>query len=102
MGGKEPDSRHEEQFAYHYTLKSGEVQERIATIHVERREWRQKWLRWCPLFAKKSTSIDVQFNGEVGERTGSWKGGTIGCGWDLRKGETAEQALRRMERERSF
>ncbi len=101
-GGKEPDGRHEETFTYHYTLRSGEVQERTATVYAERREWRQKWLKWCPLFARKRQSISVNFDGEVGERTGSWKGGTIGCGWDLKPRETLGQALRRMEREREF
>lgn len=99
---KEPDGRWTATYGYHYLLKSGEVQERLATIHVERREWRQKWLVWCPLFAKKRQSIDVMFNDEVGERAGSWKGGCVGCGYEMRKGETPEQTLRRMEREREF
>jgi len=96
------DGRREESFPYTYKLKSGEVQERTATVYVERREWRQRWLQWCPLFATRSQSIDVSFDGEVGERTGSWKGGTIGCGYEMLPGETAEQTLRRMERERKF
>ena len=100
--GKEPDGRWQESYPYQYRLRSGEVQERTATIYVERREWRQKWLRWCPLFAKKSQSIDVQFSDEVGERSGSWKGGCIGCGYEMRKGESPRDTLRRMERERVF
>lgn len=96
-GGKEPDGREAFTFDYTYILKSGEVQHRIATIYVERREWRQKWLKWCPLFAKKRKSIDVSFNDEVGERTGSWKGGVMGTGYEMRKGETPEATLRRME-----
>lgn len=99
---KEPDGRLEETFPYRYVLDSGEVQNRIATVYVERREWRRRWMRWCPWFAKKAQSIDVSFSDEVGERTGSWKGGTIGCGWTMLPGETAEQTLRRMERERKF
>ena len=101
-GGKQPDGRKLERFPYHYVLRSGEVQERIATVHTERWEWRQRWLKWCPFFAKKRTSIDIQFNDEVGEETGSWKGGCIGSGWDLKPNETPEQALRRMEAERKF
>ena len=101
-GGKEPDGRQVWVFPYRYQLKSGEVQERTATVYIERREWRQRWLWWCPLFAKKRQSISVEFDGEVGERTGSWKGGCIGCGYDMNRGETAEQTLRRMERERKF
>lgn len=47
-------------------------------------------------------SIDVYFDGEVGKETGSWKGGTIGCDYDLKKGETMLECLRRMEVEREF
>jgi hypothetical protein len=98
----EPDGRLTETHSYRYALKSGEVQERTAEVYAERREWRQRWLMWCPWFAKKRTSIDVMFNAEVGERTGSWKGGCIGCGYDLKPGETLLEALRRMESERIF
>lgn len=49
-----------------------------------------------------SRSIDVEFNAEVGERTGSWKGGCIGCGYQMNPNETPLQALRRMEAERKF
>ena len=98
----EPDGRLVQHFPYSYTLKSGVVQERIATVFTDRRQWRQRWLKWCPLFAKKRQTIEVEFNDEVGERSGSWKGGCIGCGYDMKRGETAEQTLRRMERERIF
>lgn len=99
---KEPDGRWIATYPYRYTLKSGEVQERQATIYVDRMEWRQKWLKWCPYFATKRKSISVEFDGEVGERTGSWKGGTIGCGYEMRPGELPIDTLRRMEREREF
>ena len=99
---KEPDGRWQESYPYSYTLRNGEVQNRIATVYVERREWRQKWIQWCPFFALKRKSIEVSFDDEVGERTGSWKGGTIGCGYEMLAGETAEQTLRRMEQERIF
>lgn len=100
--GKEPDGRWQETYPYRYVLESGEVQERTATVYVERREWRWRWFSWLPWPARKRTYIDVAFNDEVGERTGSWKGGTLGCGWDMKKGETPLDALRRMERERKF
>lgn len=99
---KEPDGRWCETYPYHYILKSGEVQERMATVYVERREWRWRWFLWLPWPRKRSVSIDVNFNGEVGERTGSWKGGCIGCGYELKKHETPLECLRRMEREREF
>lgn len=100
--GKEPDGRHLETHPYHYLLRSGEVQHVTATISVERREWRLRWLRWTPLFAKVRHSIDVQFSDEVGERSGSWKGGTIGCSYELLPDESPRQCLMRMMQERRF
>lgn len=89
-------------FPYRYILKNGTVQDRTATVSVERRAWRPRCLRWTSLFEDGRTSINVAFNDEVGERSGSWKGGTIGCGYELLPGETPEQSLRRMEAERKF
>lgn len=86
-------------FDYTYTLKNGTVQHRKATCIVERRTWKMRGWPWKK-YAK--TTLEVTFNDEVGERTGSWKGGTIGCGYEMLPGETAEQTLRRMERERTL
>lgn len=99
---KQPDGREELTFPYTYKLRSGTVQNRTATVYVERRAWRPKWFQWAPLFEKSRQSISVEFNDEVGQRSGSWKGGCIGCGYTMLPGETAEQTLRRMERERVF
>lgn len=91
-----------EQHPYTYTLRSGTVQNRIATVSKRRHVLtyqgtrRIKWPRWI------RESIDIEFDDEVGERSGSWKGGTIGCGYDLRSGESLLDCLRRMERERTF
>lgn len=100
----EPLNRYRETLPYHYMLDSGEVQHRQATVTVERRSWCWRaWpfrvLRWPSM---TRTSIDVQFGDEVGERAGSWKGGTVGCGYDLRRNETPAECLRRMQRERRF
>jgi hypothetical protein len=83
---------------YTYILKNGTVQERTATIQVESRTWTRRWIPW----RKVSRYIDVRFSDEVGERSGSWKGGCIGCSYDLKDGETPLECLRRMERERKF
>ena len=91
-----------EAYPYTYLLKSGEVQHRLATLRVEEREWRQRWLKWTPLFSKVRKSISIDFNDEVGEQTGSWKGGCTGCGYDMKHGELPEHTLRRMEKERKF
>lgn len=87
-----------ESHPYRYNLKRGDVQDRIATIQVERREWRRKWLPW----KRVSQYIRVDFSDEVGERSGSWKGGTVGCSYEMVGTETPVGTLRRMEQERTF
>lgn len=94
------EGRFKEVHDYTYTLKNGEIQKRKATITVEEREWRR--FKRVPLFRMIRRSIDVEFDGEVGERTGSWKGGCVGCGTDLLPNETPLKALRRMEATRKF
>ena len=91
-----------ETFPYTYTLKNGEIQNCLATIRVDEREWRWKWFKWLSFPKRISKSIDVEFSSEVGERTGSWKGGTTGCGYDILKNETPYECLKRMEKERKF
>lgn len=86
----------ETEHPYRYVLRSGEVQLRTATIRRESRRWGRPWLPW----RRVDTYIDVRFSDEVGERSGSWKGGLLGCAWSVLHGETDEQALRRMEKER--
>lgn len=94
----EIDGRVTETHDYRYTMKSGDVQHRTAEIYIERRKW---WRTWYPWKLTRQC-IAVDFSDEVGERTGSWKGGTLGCGYDMLPGETAYQCLRRMEAEREF
>lgn len=99
-----PDNRHIQSFHYRYALKNGSVQERTAKVYIERMTWRPrlfKRLGWN-ILNKSRTSIDVEFSDEVGEESGSWKGGCMGCGYTMLPGESAEQCLRRMERERKF
>lgn len=87
-----------EEYPYTYTLKSGEIQNVIATIHQEKRYW----TRWFGLHTKCGHYIEIEFSGEVGERAGSWKGGCIGCSYEIKNGETPLQTLKRMSRERKF
>lgn len=88
----------EEAHAYRYTMRSGEVQERTATIKPKYTLLTRPWLP-CK---KEIRAISIEFDAEVGEQTGSWKGGVLGCGWDMLPGETPLDTLRRMERERRF
>lgn len=59
-------------------------------------------MKWFPFIRTVNKSIEIQFNDEVGEDTGSWKGGCIGCGYNMLPNETPEMTLRRMEKERIF
>lgn len=88
-----------EKHSYRYIRRSGEVQKRTATCTLEERKWHRKWF---PFLTLTSRVIDVEFSDEVGERSGSWKGGTTGCSYEMRLGETIEGCLRRMEAERKF
>jgi len=100
-----PDGRKVYVEPYTYTLKSGEVQNRIATFHVQEMEWRWNLFSKLPFrFGPKKVcrSISVEFDTGLGEGCGSWKGGTYGCGYDLLPGEDPVACLRRMERERKF
>jgi hypothetical protein len=73
-----------------------------AKITVEEMEWRPKWLTWTNLFAKVRRVIEVSFEKEVGERKGSWKGGVLGCGYELLDGESPVECIKRMETEKEF
>lgn len=87
---------------YRYVLHSGEIQNVNATISVDEMEWRWRWFSWLPWPRKVRRSIDIDFSGEVGERTGSWKGGCTGCSYELRPDESPASALKRMMNERKF
>lgn len=101
-GDEWKDIKFQEVHPYTYTLRSGEKQERKATIHVREMEWRPYYTQFTSLFNKVRRCIEIEFSDEVGERSGSWKGGTIGCSYEMRAGETPLETLRRMEIERKF
>jgi hypothetical protein len=82
-----------------YTLNSGVVQNRMATCTIERRKWHRKWFPWL---TQQIDVIDIEFNEEVGERSGSWKGGTIGCSFEMKPDDTIKTALQRMQDTREF
>jgi len=99
---KESDGRWEAEYPYKYVLNNGDEQNVIAKVCVVRMEWRIWLIKWMPYFAKVRKFIEVNFSEEVGENAGSYKGGTIGCGYEMEPNETPEECLRRMERERDF
>ncbi len=77
--------------------------EEISCVYwVEEREWRRKWLTKYRLFRMVRKYIEIEFGSEVGKKKGSWKGGCMGCSYDLKLGETPQQCIKRMEQEREF
>lgn len=91
-----------ETYPYRYVLRNGTIQERQATVKVDEMEWRWRWFKWLPFPRKIRRCIDITFNQEVGERSGSWKGGCTGCSYELYQDEMPREALARMQRERKF
>jgi len=89
------DEYHQEQHPFFYLLSNGKVQERIAIVCAERWTWQ---LRYFPWIKHIRYSMEVRFNDEVGDESGSWKGGVTGTGYELKSGETLGQCLRRMQK----
>jgi hypothetical protein len=96
---KTKDKAYQETHNYTYILNNGTVQNRKATCCIETMQWHRKWFPWIK---KTRKTIYVNFDEEVGERAGSWKGGAVGCSYEMLPNETIEQTLRRMEKERRF
>lgn len=70
--------------------------------YVCERCWRPKWFKWTDLFSLKQRVIEVEFSEGMGPNKDSWKGGTIACSFKIKDGETAEECIRRMEKEYVF
>jgi hypothetical protein len=87
------------EYDFNAVWKDGTSQKVKAKVGVEER---MRSLRWFPWVQRKRRSIWVDFDEEVGAERGSWKGGTVGCGYDMKLGETARQTLRRMQHGRRF
>ena len=83
---------------YRYETLRGDVQKVTACVCVER--WIRR-IKWTP-FIVPDECICVSLSEDIGSERGTWKGGVTGCGYSLKRGESAIQCLRRMERERRF
>lgn len=78
---------------YQYILNSGEVQKRNATVYFSKDLRRAKWTP----FIKSQVYMSYSFNDEVGEGTGSYKGGVMGGSIKAQPNENLEQCVRRLE-----
>lgn len=74
------------------TIKDFDGEEIVATFNTEENEYTRGSgsFSWLKYFMKNKIyrSINIRFNKETGARKGSWKGGTIGCYYPLKPGES--------------
>jgi hypothetical protein len=70
-----------------------------ADTYVEEREYErgEKWFKWLSIFwpTRVYRSLDMAFDKEVGDRKGSWKGGTLGTSIAMEPTDNHETAFRR-------
>ena len=102
IGYLDPNGEHE----FKETLRKMKVkfkdfdgEEITGSAIIEEREWRHgigsfSWLSW---FIKPTVhrNLWISFDKEVGYEKGSWKGGVMGQGIDMMKGESAQSAFNR-------
>lgn len=89
------------EFPYHYMTDGGDAQHVTATV-TRRRRFMSYRVFGVPICKHFREEMDIEFSDEVGNQRGSWKGGCVGCCWEMKPGETVFMALRRMQRERNF
>jgi hypothetical protein len=83
-------------------------QEIVARVNIEQRVWVRgpKWIhwltKWIPGAKLVSRTLDIEFNHEVGSRKSSWKGGTLGCAYEMQPGETIEQTWKRCLKDKTW
>lgn len=85
-------------YYYMYTRKSGAEQNAGVKLSIEERWWK-RW--WFPR-TKYVKCLWCEFDKELGEKVGTWKGGVVGAGIDMLPGEHILTALVRMQRTRKF
>lgn len=90
------DNRQKWSLPWQYTTKYGRYQEGMAECYIYRQEWRMWFLKWLPIFRKVDTTLNVDFDKEVGSEAGSWKGGVVGTGVSMLPHEEPWEALQRL------
>jgi hypothetical protein len=92
----------QQEWPFHYMTNEGEAQHVTATC-TRRRTVYRRTLFGLPLWLLPvQHSLHVSFSEEVGNRRGSWKGGTVGCSIEMKPGEEPRWALRRMQATQRF
>lgn len=89
------------EYPYTYVTKHGVEQRAVCTVWHSRSKRRPHWLRWLPI-GKWDEGIEFWFSEEMGTQAGSWKGGVIGASSSMFPGESVDQCVARMMRERDW
>lgn len=67
---------------------------------VLEREHRPKWLNWTTIFSKKTRMIEIDFSKPVGkDKKDNWKGGLVGCSYEMKQNENPMDCIIRFEKE---
>jgi hypothetical protein len=70
--------------------------------HIEEREWRPRATYWLPIFKITRRDLEIKLTDEIGEKSGTWKGGCTGFGRAILPGEDPHTAYQRIMKEAKF
>lgn len=78
----------------------------VARVNIEERTWirgKWKWLRsilqFIPGCKLVKRYMEIEFRDEVGSKKGSWKGGILGMGFDMKPNESLDECFARFQKE---
>lgn len=89
-------------YTYQWKYHPQVVQHATARVTSSERVDRLKFGPWWLPKRRVSHSLWVDFDEEMGDERGGWKGGVTGAGFDIRPDQTWEEAYRQMQKERTF
>ena len=102
IGTNDKDKIYSNNYPFTYTLKSGEVQNVIATIRINKIERRYLIFKWTKLFAIENRVMHYCFSEFVGQHNCSYVKGIIGGNIEMLENETVLECLDRMKTEKIF
>lgn len=102
IGTNDKDKIYSNNYPFTYTLKSGEIQNVIATISINKIERRYLIFKWTKLFAVENRVMHYCFSEFVGQHKCSYIKGTIGGNIEMLENETILECLDRMKTEKIF
>lgn len=91
-----------EQHSFVYRLQNGMVQRTTVKAWVTKVTRRRRYLKWLPLSSTVKRYLNVEFEDEIGECVGSWKGGVIAGNYLMDKNESIVSCLKRIQENREL